>query len=781
MVILKSYVDDLAQSARTKPAIVVDTIVTAAADLKLALTQAGFVISSKTLIVASQHSLGQEAHRRLSDIGLKVNLVQDARDLGVGNTAGARRTAKLVKQRIGKAKARAVRVARLVRIQHKATKLHNTGVRPQGTWGITAIGAPPSTVQQLRVIAAKNTGVTTAGRCATTAIALVHGPHNDPAVQVRLQSVKDWLAMWVKLPEEDKALIRATWAQAYRKLQTTPRWGKVRGPRAATIATLLDIKWKPVAPDFWHAPNDTVWHFTEAIGSFFLNELQASIEKELWLKAATHMWGQGLQEGVDFTVAKKVLVLLAETEKVSERGMILTSLCAGCWPRTRLFDAGKVEEPTCPRCKTAPETLLHRYWQCPANVDIQSPAFTDSERYRVLYDDSTQCFWLRGLVPKAWTAIAPDPVWKQRQQGVFVDCKPYGGDLFTDGSGGANTEDPRTRRCGWAVVAACQGPDGGARCIGALWGTLGEGIQTVPRAELYAVYMAIKHSTGTTTIYSDCKYVVDGFHKGKGLTIHGSHGDLWSLLWEACQARTGQVTVVKVKAHTDEDAVQEGRISKYHQQGHRISDTYAGEGAKMHQVDPDIVAQIQDTDVMAARVLQRLLAINLACAKEFPTQANKRSRADPQPASQPRRSGGTQAAVLKQLAELGHVICPQGNNNTIKCQRCYGHRPLTEAKTWVLAGQCPGPPTSSTGPPGLPQPPPAGAAPTPAFGRGTIDKSHRTTIIKGVLFCWGCGAYAVKRVSTLSKPCVPTEVTQQRRNRVRQGLTPIPRMQWPEP
>ena len=78
-----------------------------------------------------------------------------------------------------------------------------------------------------------------------------------------------------------------------------------------------------------------------------------------------------------------------------------------------------------------------------------------------------------------------------------------------------------------------------------------------------------------------------------------------------------KVTVVNVKAHTSEDDVPEGHITQYHEQGNKVLDTNAGESAKLHQVAPDTITEIRE-DIMAARVPQCHLDINMTCAKEFP-------------------------------------------------------------------------------------------------------------------------------------------------------------------
>ena len=153
----------------------------------------------------------------------------------------------------------------------------------------------------------------------------------------------------------------------------------------------------------------------------------------------------------------------------------------------------------------------------------------------------------------------------------------------------------------------------------------------------------------------------------------------------------------------------------------------------MHQVDSDTLSEIQYTDTMAARVLRRLLDINMACAKEFPNQTRARARIGQQGNPRPTRRRGIQTAARKRLEELGHVLTTNGR--TLWCSRCRCHRPIQEAQKWVSEGQCPGPPASSEGNTGLPRPPTQGAARISTFGRRRIHNTHRTTLIKGLLFC----------------------------------------------
>ena len=105
----------------------------------------------------------------------------------------------------------------------------------------------------------------------------------------------------------EKARTRRSWDRQLRNLQNKPRWNKVRGPIGATIATWLDIGWKPEKPDKFTAPDGTAWNFEGNVGEFFWIEFRDSIILQLWKKAAEHWHGKGAEKGLDLTTAKRKL------------------------------------------------------------------------------------------------------------------------------------------------------------------------------------------------------------------------------------------------------------------------------------------------------------------------------------------------------------------------------------------------------------------------------------------------------------------------------------------
>ena len=89
--------------------------------------------------------------------------------------------------------------------------------------------------------------------------------------------------------------------------------------------------------------------------------------------------------------------------------------------------------------------------------------------------------------------------------------------VYTDGSGGKFSSDPRLRRCGWAWV--CPQHNSNKIAKHGARGSL-DGKQTVPRAELRAILECLNDlkqcpNLEEIILYSDCKMAVDSFAKGK--------------------------------------------------------------------------------------------------------------------------------------------------------------------------------------------------------------------------------------------------------------------------
>ncbi len=118
-----------------------------------------------------------------------------------------------------------------------------TGAVPAAAYGASG-GFAPKHLHRLRVLAGTSC-------CLTTALALSGKPMADPGVRLRAEAIVLWTKLARKLPEPKRASLSRAWGRAlaaFRKLDGKSPWKMVKGPMAATIATLLDISWDPCNP-----------------------------------------------------------------------------------------------------------------------------------------------------------------------------------------------------------------------------------------------------------------------------------------------------------------------------------------------------------------------------------------------------------------------------------------------------------------------------------------------------------------------------------------------------
>ena len=139
-----------------------------------------------------------------------------------------------------------------------------------------------------------------------------------------------------------------------------------------------------------------------------------------------------------------------------------------------------------------------------------------------------------------------------------------------DGSGGRSSSDKRLRTCAWAWV--CPKPGSNREVYHGARGALG-GKQTVPRAELTAIKTCLQdlkdhERIKAIEIFSDCKMAVDGFSKGRELTLMGDMGALWYEIWDIYRqiASSGEVRIQvhKVKGHCSNLRVTHLRVQAIH-------------------------------------------------------------------------------------------------------------------------------------------------------------------------------------------------------------------------
>ena len=220
-------------------------------------------------------------------------------------------------------------------------------------------------------------------------------------------------------------------------------------------------------------------------------------------------------------------------------------------------------------------------WECPNPelVALRSECDVDCYVAGAIVEMHTEPLWTRGLLPLALVlvpALGDDSDFKI----VILDPEFQDGDGYVDGSGLDPTHE-RLRRCGWA--AALMDDDGNPRRF--QYGPLPGSVQTVPKAEMYALFMILSWVKFGATVWSDCKFVVDGFARGRD---HPSnklclHSQLWRGIFD--RARAKEIRVRKVLAHSTDEHVRLGLITPTQRKSNDFVDSCAKIGAAKHAAD----------------------------------------------------------------------------------------------------------------------------------------------------------------------------------------------------
>eukprot|EP00959_Pyramimonas_sp_CCMP1952_P180202 3768329-Pyramimonas_sp.AAC.1 len=141
--------------------------------------------------------------------------------------------------------------------------------------------------------------------------------------------------------------------------------------------------------------------------STILGLVHETLQVGLWKAAAEHHNGRGLEEGADTTALLSHMRALERKGAYKLRGGLANLSTAGFWSLCRLEQAGvKIESNLCRRCQRCPETDFHTVWECLGNSLIEECQGSNhlADQAKAGYV-AHPCYWLRGLIPAAWTRL----------------------------------------------------------------------------------------------------------------------------------------------------------------------------------------------------------------------------------------------------------------------------------------------------------------------------------------------------------------------------------------
>ncbi len=302
---------------------------------------------------------------------------------------------------------------------------------------------------------------------------------------------------------------------------------------------------------------------------------------------------QGADAGIDRWLSLRLLrtdALPADQQgalRAIMAGDVTTDAAAAKWTGS----------PLCPFCSAAPETLWHRFWECPRwerqrAAALQLPMGAAAAWAREL----PPLLAVTGLCPYQTPLPSPVPFGPDWPGLPCVDAQT----LWSDGSC-LDPLDPVLACAAWAIV------DEGGRP----WSGPVPGQQSAQRAEVAAVAAALAATPGALEVVTDSRYVFLVFRMWQdGARPPELNRDLWERVWQSAAGRVW--TVRKIPAHlTPLQAAARG-VSCRDQKGNAAADAAAR--AQCAALRPGAVARDARRGFVAqvARSQRALAAVHVA-------------------------------------------------------------------------------------------------------------------------------------------------------------------------
>ena len=289
--------------------------------------------------------------------------------------------------------------------------------------------------------------------------------------------------------------------------------------------------------------------------------------------------------------------------------------------------------------------------------------------------------WLRGLLQ----SDVPEPLSMHYNLNIsFSSFDVHGLIIAGDGSGGPDSRDYRTRRCGFGVAILHYSANlEQCKMVGHARGTV-PGKQTVPRAEA----MALLHVLTCTTGY--CTYVCDNLgvcNRFWGLSKAGysskDNGLLWYHIGLAVERRKasghGSLEVVWMPSHISfEEAINRGYRAA-HWLANQCADKLAGDAAKEAALSSIEVAELRDRDQLGSLILGRLVDVVFHIAPDNVSTGSILSKEHTKPKAE---------LVGLWAREAGHSL--DGKNRCVKCGLIINMSKNAEYLRLVLHMECMG-------------------------------------------------------------------------------------------
>jgi len=783
---MHQFVDDMVMRVVVTVARLKHYSLEAIQDLVEGLNKLKLTVAPKSRLVSAPIEVAKQVQQELSQRGILVTVSNHAKDLGVDATAGGLRSTITSDKRLAQARLRGGRGV-IFASGGAARNLFSTGACVKAIYAGPVTGLAPHAVRKLEAAAALMAGLGQAMKCTATAM-LVAFDRKEPWYRAICQTVVEFIKIWQGRPDMRKG-IGVSWRRSRRWVLKTPasaRWRTARGPISLLVLQLYELDWNPMRPSRWKDGEGNVYEFvTDLILDFdcIKEALWRSVEKALWRRAAARPEATGLENGGDVTVVRKFAARHRKKGNNAKATLAEVIASDGIWTQQKKFDAGLVGSPLCPRCKVAPETKRHRAYGCICNddLDLKVDEKIKERAGKDLDVPKNECFWLRGIIPKAWIedvikTMEPDA---GKDNLIFATGDAAGLQLgerldvrraYTDG---ALTSVYKELQHGTWGVAILNKDETEAKA--GWYGTCCADTTSSSSAEIQGATRAIQFTEGSLEIVTDSDVLVNGVRDGKHKIPQKHLALQWKMLGEAIEQHDGEVTFTKCCSHLDLESLMEQPELGQYVVGNAIADAYADLAKDCFTTTFVAEKNLGLVHSYAWTILDRLVSTTMAVIDKVGD--------DKEVVIKKPKAKSTAALTLEAGHQLrkafgkhgGRWWCTKCRSGPVRGQR---------VRAWLIAtGKCEGTPKSTiTSTMGVGVIHRTAEQQPLQVGNRYVHKTHAVACYRGAIWCWSCGSFASGYAQRLANPCVlKCEGSRlDLRNRILRGDTPRPGTPWPQ-
>ena len=711
-------------------------------------------LSPKANIVSNHTKLSLSLKKELfgHNIHFKIpNTRQGARDLGVSFCAGKYRPCAISVNRIKSTKNRNNKIKGYAKINRKAHVLFKGSAFSAMTFGHPVCGIAPTNVKKLHSDALAATGIGK-GRCTFTSLVIFYGEISTPFARVISELVTLWFKV-LKTNKHDKHFnildIKNTWAKAKETMKKSNyKQLHVHGILSNLIHTLFVIKWDPHSNDYWEDETGQGWQLDLSCNPKTL--IIAMIKSYNLTQCKSASWarnGKGMELGCDWNITLSLHRSLKGPQHYPSRCALETLISGSCWPEDRILECNSLHDSACKRCGL-PDSDLHTFWTCSKNKDICDSEVVGTQKLiQRATDESSEypCLWLRGILPSLLSDVPDEYCAPNEAKHTYVsyitpiqDCIVTSGLYYGDASGGTFSSYPKLTRCG---VGLCK-VDFSTEAQ--LWGVqinLPGAIQTVPRAELYALHFLVNEAEAHATLefITDNQKNCQTFNKGADYAKNSINADLYKCIFHNISTKQLFLTVRWIPSHLSQKLANNpscsipDSVSKLDIKANDWADEHAGKAAHSAEVPLNVSTPYLYHYHLIRRIQKRLVTI-LCTLPDRPKHVPK--------AKIPKEDLCTILAASKHI-----IFWPIKNASWIKCARCKGtmHSKSCNVRAWIN-GSCTAIGYSDD-------------RPIPVYdnivhiGNHTIHHTHKVYTVSNLFYCIKCGCHVNIKMKKLKDPC----------------------------